>query len=83
MGRTEQGVSELERAVATSPSSRSDLIVAEVYATVGDLERTTAHMKKAFAADQGCAGMVDTSLAFRGVRDTPEVKRLLASYGIR
>ncbi len=83
MGRTDQGVSELEQAVAASPSSRSDLIVAEVYATVGDIDRATAHMKKAFVADPGCAGMVDTSLAFRGVRETPEVKQLLATYGIR
>lgn len=82
-GNTGQGVTELEEAVRTSPSSRSDLIVAEVYATVGDIARATTHMKKAFHADPGCAGMVDTSLAFRGVRNTPEVKQLLETYGIR
>jgi tetratricopeptide (TPR) repeat protein len=82
-GNTEQGVNELEQAVATSPSSRSDLIVAEVYATVGDITRATAHMKRAFASDPGCAAMVDTSLAFRSVRNTPEVRQLLGSYGIR
>jgi Tfp pilus assembly protein PilF len=82
-GNTEQGVSELEQAVAASPSSRSDLIVAEVYATVGDISRATTHMKRAFASDPGCAGMVDTSLAFRSVRNTPEVRKLLDAYGIR
>jgi tetratricopeptide (TPR) repeat protein len=81
-GNTDQGVSELERVVSTSPSSRSDLIVAEVYAYAGDIARATMHMKKAFVADPGCAGMVDTSLAFRNVRNTPEVKQLLDSYGI-
>jgi len=83
LGNTERGVAELEEVVRTSPSSRADLIVAEVYAAVGDIARTTEHMKKAFAADSGCAGMVDTSLAFRGVRNTPEVRQLLERYGIR
>ena len=82
-GNTEQGVAELEDAVKKSPSSRSDLIVAEVYATVGDVARAVSHMKKAFGSDPACAGMVDTSLSFRSVRDTPEVKRLLEEYGIR
>jgi tetratricopeptide (TPR) repeat protein len=82
-GNTEQGVKELEDAVQASPSSRSDLIVAEVYATAGDITRATMHMKRAFGADPGCAGMVDTSLAFRSVRNTPEVRQLLESYGIR
>ncbi len=82
-GNTTQGVNELEDAVRKSPSSRSDLIVAEVYATVGDVPRAVSHMKRAFASDPTCAGMVDTSLAFRSVRDTPEVKRLLSDYGIR
>ena len=82
-GNTGEGVSELEQFVAASPSSRSDLIVAETYATVGDIPRAIVHMRKAFVADPGCAGMVDTSLAFRSVRNTPEVKQLLQSYGIR
>ena len=82
-GNTERGVAELEEAVRTSPSSRSDLIVAEIYAAVGDVGRTTEHMKKAFAAEPGCAGMVDTSLAFRSVRQAPEVRKLLEGYGIR
>jgi tetratricopeptide (TPR) repeat protein len=82
-GERARGVAELEEAVRTSPSSRSDLIVAEVYANVGDIPRAIEHMKKAFAADPGCAGMVDTSLSFRGVRNAPEVRELLAAYGIR
>ncbi len=82
-GDTEKGVAELEEAVRTSPNSRSDLHVAEIYAAVGDIGRATAHMKKAFTADPGCAGMVDTSLAFRSVRNAPEVRTLLESYGIR
>jgi hypothetical protein len=32
--------------------------------------------------DASCAGMVDTSLAFRPIRDTSEVKQLLGAYGI-
>ena len=82
-GDTEKGVAELEEAARTSPNSRSDLHVAEIYAAVGDIGRATAHMKKAFAADAGCAGMVDTSLAFRSVRNAPEVQKLLEGYGIR
>lgn len=82
-GYTDSGVAELEEVVRISPSSKADLIVAEVYAAVGDIGRTTEHMKKAFAADPGCAGMVDTSLAFRRVRNAPEVQQLLERYGIR
>ena len=81
-GNAEQGVRELEQAIATSPSSRSDLIVAEVYASASDVGRAVEHMKRAFAADAGCAGMVDTSLAFRNIRNAPEVKQLLAAYGV-
>ena len=82
-GETEKGVAELEEAARTSPNPRSDLHVAEVYAAVGDIGRATAHMRKAFAADPGCAGMVDGSLAFRSVRNAPEVQKLLEGYGIR
>jgi len=82
-GNTERGITELEKAVGTSPSSRSELIVAEAYAVVGDISRATMHMSRAFVADASCAAMVDTSLAFRSVRNTPEVQQLLGRYGIR
>jgi Tfp pilus assembly protein PilF len=82
-GDTEKGTSELEDVVKASPSSRSDLIVAEVFAIVGDVPRATSHMKHAFASDPTCAGMVDTSLAFRTVRHNPEVAKLLRDYGIQ
>ncbi len=83
MGKVDQGVSELEQFVANSPSYRSDLIVAEVYGTLGDLGRATGHLGKALSANRSCAALVDTSLAFRGVRNTPQVKQLLGAYGIR
>lgn len=82
-GQVDLGVQELEQAVAESPSSRSELIVAEAYASAGMVSRSVDHMKRAFASDAGCAGMVDTSLAFSSVRNTPEVRQLLAQYGIR
>lgn len=82
-GKTDQGVGELERAVQASPSSRTHLIVAETYATAGDIDRSVEHMKLAFAKNPECAGLVDTSLAFKSVRDTPKVKDLLATYGVR
>ena len=82
-GNKDQGISELEQAIAASPSSRTHLIVAEAYGSVGDISRSVAHMKQAFTSDPGCAGMVDTSLAFKSVRNAPEVRQLLESYGIR
>lgn len=82
-GNRERAVSALERAVGASPSPRSELIVAEAYAIAGDVGRAASHMERAFAVEPGCAGMVDTSLAFRTVRQTPEVRRLLERYGIR
>jgi tetratricopeptide (TPR) repeat protein len=82
-GNTEQAVRDLEQVVASSHSSRSHLIVAEAYASAGELPRAVEHMKHAFGSDPSCAGMVDTSLAFSGVRNAAEVRELLASYGIR
>jgi len=82
-GNTARGIEELERLVAASPSPRTELIAAEAYASTGDVGRAAAHMKQAFAADPACAGMVDTSLGFRSVRQAPEVRQLLERYGIR
>jgi Tfp pilus assembly protein PilF len=82
-GKTDQGVSELEHFVENSPNYRSDLIVAEVYGVVGDISRAATHLQNAFRTERACASMVDTSLAFRNIRNTPQVKQLLEHYGIR
>jgi Tfp pilus assembly protein PilF len=78
-----EGIRNLEAAAAADPSARSELIVAEVYGITGEIARATAHLKRAFTMDASCPGMVDTSLAFKPIRDTPEVKQLLGTYGIR
>jgi len=80
---TAEGVRNLEAAAQADKSARFELIVAEVYGLTGDVERATTHLKRAFGMDASCAGMVDTSLAFKPIRDTPEVKQLLGAYGIR
>jgi tetratricopeptide (TPR) repeat protein len=82
-GEKERGISELEGAAGPNPSPRSELIVAEAYSSSGEVARAAAHMERAFAVEPACAGMVDTSLAFRSVRNTPQVKQLLERYGIR
>jgi tetratricopeptide (TPR) repeat protein len=77
------GIRDLEAAAAADRSARSELIVAEVYGSTGEVARATDHLKRAFTMDASCAGMVETSLAFKAIRDTPEVKQLLGTYGIR
>jgi tetratricopeptide (TPR) repeat protein len=80
-GDTAEGIRNLEAFAAHSPGAKSELIVAEVYGIVGDLPRTVAHLRRAFTMDPSCAGMVNTSLAFRTVRDTSQVRQLLSEYG--
>ncbi len=82
-GNAAEGVRNLEAAASADPSARSELIVAEVYGITGEIARATAHLKRAFTMDASCPGMVDTSLAFKPIRETPEVKQLLGAYGIR
>lgn len=82
-GNVEQGTRSLEDFVAADKSARSDLIVAEVYGITGHTPQAAAHLERAFAKDPKCASMVDTSLAFKPIRNTPEVKQLLGAYGIR
>ena len=82
-GDTVEGVRNLETFVSRSPSARSDLIVADVYGLVGDIPRTAAHLRRAFGLDRNCAAMVDTSLAFKPVRDAPDIRQLLAEYGVQ
>ena len=82
-GDAAEGIRDLEAVTSADPSARSELIVAEVYGITGEIARATGHLKRAFAMDAKCAGMVDTSLAFKPIRETPEVKQLLGAYGIR
>ena len=82
-GNAPEGIRNLEAAASTDPSARSELIVAEVYGSTGEVARATAHLKRAFTMDASCPGTVDSSLAFKPIRDTPEVKQLLGAYGIR
>ncbi len=81
-GRTESGISDLEAVMQLDQSPRAELIVAETYGVAGDVTRATAHLKRAFDLDRSCAAMVATAVTFKPVRDTAEVKSLLAQYGI-
>jgi Tfp pilus assembly protein PilF len=77
-----EGIRDLEAAAEADQSARAELIVAEVYGITGEVARATTHLKRAFTMDASCAGLVDTSLAFKPIRNTPEVKQLLGAYGI-
>ncbi len=82
-GRIESGVRDLEAFAQVDRSARTELIVAEAYGVAGDVARATAHLRRALDLDASCAPMVATSLAFKPVRNAPEVKSLLALHGIR
>lgn len=82
-GDVDAGVRDIEAAANLHHSAQSELFVAEAYAAATDLPRLTGHLKRAFDMDASCPGFVAASPAFRSVRDTPEVRRLLDEYWIR
>ncbi|HUX17284.1 MAG TPA: tetratricopeptide repeat protein [Phycisphaerae bacterium] len=81
-GDVEPGVRDLEAAANLHHSPQSELFVAEAYAAASDLPHLMDHLKRAFDMDASCPGIVAASPAFRSVRDTQEVRRLLDQYGI-
>lgn len=82
-GDVDAGVRDIEAAANLHHSAQSELFVAEAYAAATDLPHLTGHLKRAFDMDASCPGFVAASPAFRSVRDTPEVRRLLDEYWIR
>ena len=82
-GRTEDGIRDLEAVLQLDQSPRAELIVAETYGVAGDVERATAHLKRAFDLDASCPTMVATSVSFKAIRHTDPIKALLARHGIR
>lgn len=82
-GDAADGTRDLEAAARTNLGVQSELNVAEVYARVSDTAHTAAHLRRAFAMDRRCPAVVATSLQFRSIRDTRDVKALLAAHGIR
>ena len=81
-GRTEDGIRDLESVIPLDASARAELIVAEAYGSGGDLPRAMTHIKRAFDLDPSCVGTVATSLSFSSIRQTEQVKSLLARYGV-
>ncbi len=81
-GDVETGVRDLEGAANLHHSAQSELFVAEAYAAATDLPHLMGHLKRAFDMDASCPGIVAASPAFRSVRETQEVRRLLDEYGI-
>lgn len=81
-GEVETGVRDLEAAANLHHSAQSELFVAEAYAAATDLPHLMGHLKRAFDMDASCPGIVAASPAFRSVRNTQEVRRLLDEYGI-
>jgi len=82
-GDVDAGVRDLEAVANLRQSAQSELFVAEAYAAVKDIPRLTVHLKRAFEMDASCTRFVKASPAFRAVRDTPPVTRLLDEYGVR
>lgn len=82
-GRTEEGVRDLEAVIRLDGSARAELIVAEAYGTGGDVSRASTHLKRAFDLDPACVATVATSLSFEPIRQTEEVRSLLARHGVR
>ena len=58
------------------------MIVAEAYGLGDDVPRAVTHLRRALDLDRSCAGTVATSLSFRPIRQTEQVRSLLARYGI-
>lgn len=82
-GQTEQGITDLEAVFQLDQTARSELIVAEVYGSAGDVDRALVHLKRAFDLDAACAKLVAHSVAFEPLHHAPTVTHLLAQYGVR
>ena len=83
-GQSEAGIRDLEAALQLGEQGpRAELVVAETYGLAGDIPRAVMHIKRAFNLDRTCVGAVDKGVAFAPIRQTAEVKSLLAQYGIR
>lgn len=82
-GQIESGIRDLEAVLQLDQSARAELIVAETYGMVGEVSRAATHLQRAFNLDSSCAAMVATSVAFKPIRETDDVKALLARHGIR
>jgi len=80
--RSEEGIRDLEAVISLDASARAELIVAEAYGMAGDAPRARTHLKRAFDLDRSCVATVATSVSFELVRQTDEVRSLLARYGI-
>ena len=83
-GQTDAGIRDLDAALQLGEQGpRAELVVAETYGLGGDIPRAVVHLKRAFNLDRSCAGAVDKGIAFASIRQSAEVKALLAQYGIR
>lgn len=83
-GQTDAGIRDLEAALQLGEQGpRAELVVAETYGLGGDIPRAVLHLKRAFNLDRTCARAVDKGIAFAPIRQSAEVKALLAQYGIR
>jgi tetratricopeptide (TPR) repeat protein len=83
IGRTEEGVGDLEAVLGLDRSARAEMVVAETYALTGEVGRAATHLQRAFDLDPSCVGVVDAGMAFASIRHTDAVKSLLARYGVR
>ncbi len=83
-GQPDAGVRDLEAALQLGEQGpRAELVVAETYGVGGDIPRAVVHLRRAFNLDRTCVGAVDKGVAFASIRQSTEVKALLAQYGIR
>ena len=79
-GDLEAGERDLEEAARLHRTPQSELFVAEAYAAAADPAHLMLHLKRAFDMDASCIRFVNSSPAFRIMRDTPPVRRLLDQY---
>jgi Flp pilus assembly protein TadD len=82
-GRMEVGIRDLEAFTQFDRSARSELIVAETYGLAGDVDRASAHIRRAMALDANCARFVANSLGFKPIRRHPAIEALLSGQSVR
>jgi tetratricopeptide (TPR) repeat protein len=82
-GRVEDGIRDLEAVIQQDQTARAELVVAETYGLGGEIPRAVTHLERAFSLDPTCVGAVDRGLAFAPIRQSAEVKALLARHGVR
>jgi tetratricopeptide (TPR) repeat protein len=79
-GRYENAAAKFPEVIAAGPVILREIDTGRIYAQVGRMKESTAHLQHAFELDPACATFVSWSPAFAPYRGDPALRDLLERY---